>query len=222
MAAHNGRVTISANDVEAGDQAQILKEGVCFFRYERFLPLVRTYTGVKALTLEITPDGIQIGNMNISRGFWEISLFGNPETAPLKLLHRARRPRREKRTVEAKEAKKATTRDANFVIIAIDAFERRLAKQVEDEEVQANEVIYAHNVKGCDICKCASTEMCLFVDGKIRDKSVWGNMCATCFYQYGEGLGWGVGQLYALQANERWRLLRGFPPNNPRLDTSPL
>jgi hypothetical protein len=60
----------------------------------------------------------------------------------------------------------------------------------------------------------------LFVDGKLRGEANWVNMCAACFLQKGEGIGWGVGQLYARQADERWRLLRGFPPSNPRDDTS--
>ena len=64
----------------------MLEEGVCFFRTDQFLPLIRTYASAKNLTLEVTPDGIQIGNTKIGRGLWEISLFQNPRIAPLRLM----------------------------------------------------------------------------------------------------------------------------------------
>jgi hypothetical protein len=82
VAAHNDIVTMSANDVEAGCAAEVTEEGVCFFQYEQFLPLVRTYANATDLTIEVTRDGIQIGNTKISRGFWEVSLFDNPDSAP--------------------------------------------------------------------------------------------------------------------------------------------
>ena len=82
VAAQGGKVTMRANDAEAGYEANVLEEGVCFFRYDQFLPLVRTYTNATDLTIEVTPDGIQIGNTKISRGFWEISLFDEPDGAP--------------------------------------------------------------------------------------------------------------------------------------------
>lgn len=82
LSAKEGVVSVRANDTEAGCEAVVFEEGVCFFRYAQFLPLIRSYAGEKKLTIEITPDGIQIGNTNISRGFWEVSLFTNPATAP--------------------------------------------------------------------------------------------------------------------------------------------
>jgi hypothetical protein len=41
--------------------------------------------GAEELTIEVNPEGIQIGNTRISRGFWEVSLFTDPETAPEQL-----------------------------------------------------------------------------------------------------------------------------------------
>ena len=82
LAAHDGQIILQAHDTEAGCEALILEEGVCFFRSDQFLPLVRTYAGAKSLTIEATPDGLQIGTTKISREFWEISLFQNPRTAP--------------------------------------------------------------------------------------------------------------------------------------------
>lgn len=82
LVAQDGRITMRANDAEAGCQANVLEKGVCFFRCNQFMPLIRTYANATDLTIEVTPDGIQVGNTKISRGFWEVSLFSNPETAP--------------------------------------------------------------------------------------------------------------------------------------------
>ena len=82
LAAQGGQITMRANVTEAGCEATVFEEGVCFFRYNQLLPLVRLYADAKDLTIEVTPEGIQIGNTKISRGFWEVSLFTDPKTAP--------------------------------------------------------------------------------------------------------------------------------------------
>ena len=85
LAAQEGRIVFQTESAEAGCEALVLEEGVCFFRSGQFLPLVRTYAGSVDLTVEVTPDGIQIGNTKISRGLWEVSLFQNPHAAPATL-----------------------------------------------------------------------------------------------------------------------------------------
>jgi hypothetical protein len=89
LAAQDGQIILNANDTEAGCEALILEEGVCFFPIDQFLPLVRTYAQAANLTVEVTPDGIQIGNTKISRGLWEVSLFQNPHAAPTTLTFNA-------------------------------------------------------------------------------------------------------------------------------------
>lgn len=87
IAAQNGRVTMTAEDLnEAGYDADVAEEGVCFFRHRQLLPLLTSHKNEKSLTMEITPDGIRIGNTSISRGLWEISLFMNPASAPQRLI----------------------------------------------------------------------------------------------------------------------------------------
>ncbi len=88
LAAQNGQVIFQAGDTEAGCEAVVLEEGVCFFRPTQFLPLVRSYASTASLTVEVTPDGIQIGSTKISRGLWEVSLFQNPQSAPATLAFR--------------------------------------------------------------------------------------------------------------------------------------
>ena len=85
LTAQDGRIVFQTECAEAGCEALVLEEGVCFFRYGQFLPLVRTYAGSVDPTVEVTPDGIEIGNTKISRGLWEVSLFKNPNTAPATL-----------------------------------------------------------------------------------------------------------------------------------------
>jgi len=82
LSAQDSQIMMRANDTEAGCEANVFEEGVCFFRYKQFLPLLRLYADAKDLTIEVTAEGIQIGNTKISRGFWEVSLFTDPKTAP--------------------------------------------------------------------------------------------------------------------------------------------
>ena len=55
LAAHDGQIILQAHDTEAGCEALILEEGVCFFRADQFLPLVRTCATAARLTIEATP-----------------------------------------------------------------------------------------------------------------------------------------------------------------------
>ena len=68
---------------------------------------------------------------------------------------------------------------------------------------------YAYGISRCDHCGCALNSVGLFVDGATRDGS-WGNYCANCCLQYGVGVGWGKGQLYARQPDNKWVLVAGF------------
>lgn len=63
----------------------------------------------------------------------------------------------------------------------------------------------------CDLCSCMLVEEKYMIDGKIKGTSGWGHMCSDCFGFNGEGLGWGIGQLY-LRQGENWLLVAGFPP----------
>ncbi len=86
LAAQDGQIILNAYETEAGCEALVLEEGVCFFRIDQFLPLVRTYANAKNLTVEVTPAGIQIGSTKIGREHWVVSLFQNPHIAPANLL----------------------------------------------------------------------------------------------------------------------------------------
>ena len=87
IAAQDGRVTLTTEDLnEASYDADVIAEGVCFFRHKQLLPLLASYKSEQDLTMQITADGINIGSTHISRGLWEISLFMNPSLAPQRLI----------------------------------------------------------------------------------------------------------------------------------------
>jgi hypothetical protein len=52
------------------------------------------------------------------------------------------------------------------------------------------------------------------VDGQLRGELMWGNLCGECFFERGEGIGWGDGQLYAHRTDGSWLLVAGFPPDD--------
>ena len=215
VSATKNSVTMNANDVEAGCTAQVTEEGVAFFEYHQFLPLIRTYPYVKTLTIEVTPEGIQIGNTKISRGFWEISLFANPLTAP-KHLGKGARAIRRKRVSRPASQKSKTSEVVDFVVVALDAAERTLAKLINEEQVQNNKPTYASNAKDCDLCQRLLVDMGLFVDGNVRGRRSRAIMCAVCFLKGGETIDSNSGQLYARQADDQWRLVAGFPDEDDR------
>jgi hypothetical protein len=67
--------------------------------------------------------------------------------------------------------------------------------------------------ENCDMCNCSIRpgEVAFFVDGKLRNSSLWSLMCPGCFATRGErSLGIGLGQLYDGDTSE---LLKGGEEN---------
>jgi hypothetical protein len=85
--ARGATLTMTANEAEVAAPAEIAKEGVCYIRYRNLLPVIQSFKGVKELTIEIAPAGLQIGTFRVSDGIW-IALFDNPATAPRSLIRR--------------------------------------------------------------------------------------------------------------------------------------
>ena len=99
---------------------------------------------------------------------------------------------------------------AEWVISPQDAVEQVLARQVKPAEVDAREPQFAYGVDECGLCGSELSKSGLMVDGRLKGSLMWGNLCAHCFAAQGEGLGNGVGQLYARQPDGQWRLVAGF------------
>lgn len=100
----------------------------------------------------------------------------------------------------------------NWSIRPVDAADEQLAALVDAERIDATEPVYANGATNCDRCRCPLNSRGLYVDGRLRGDLIWSNMCARCFADVGEGIGWGSGQLYARQPDRRWRLVAGGQP----------
>ncbi len=61
----------------------------------------------------------------------------------------------------------------------------------------------------CELCGSTLSNEKYMVDGKLKDANAWGIMCSDCAAFWGEGIGWGMGQLY-LSNDNRWLLVGGF------------
>jgi|GEM_PF-329150 len=66
----------------------------------------------------------------------------------------------------------------------------------------------------CDICSIPFQVEPFMIDGKINGQMAFASMCADCHYFYGEGIGWGKGQVYQKINDENWLLVGGFPPES--------
>lgn len=59
----------------------------------------------------------------------------------------------------------------------------------------------------CDLC--GKPIRSTFVDGRLRDRSTWGNLDLGCHRTHGVGVGKGMGQVYQRQDNGRWLKTEG-------------
>ena len=100
----------------------------------------------------------------------------------------------------------------SFTVSPVDDAEKTLAQKIDEVEVHLHEPAYAYGVETCDFCQTPLKTRGLFVDGGLRGEITAANMCVPCFNVRGAGIGWGRGQLYALQPNGDWRLVAGFRP----------
>lgn len=64
----------------------------------------------------------------------------------------------------------------------------------------------------CDLCKVDLGQRRYFIDGRLKNSLMWANMCSDCFFNSGEAIGWGTGQLYCHQIDNEWLLVGGFSP----------
>jgi hypothetical protein len=102
--------------------------------------------------------------------------------------------------------------DDSWSVEPMDDAEKRLAALIDPDEVKRRDSVFRSDADDCDICGCTLGKRGLLIDGLVQGSLKWANMCADCFSDYGVGIGWGKGQLYARQLNGEWRLVAGFGP----------
>jgi hypothetical protein len=88
--------------------------------------------------------------------------------------------------------------------------ENQYLSLIDPDKVNTREPQYAYGLDECHLCNRSLSTCGLAVDGRLKGKAMWGNFCASCHARAGEGVGWGIGQLYAQQADGSWRLVAGF------------
>ena len=96
-------------------------------------------------------------------------------------------------------------------LVDASSVERLLAEKADVARGRQLGEFFVGEPDECDLCGCPFSEETYMIDGKIRRIGAWGCICADCFGFKGEGLGWGLGQLY-LKEEGKWLLVGGFPP----------
>ncbi len=90
-----------------------------------------------------------------------------------------------------------------------DECERELDSLADLQRGQDKQEYYISPPDVCDICKTSFCNQKYMIDGAIKPSGAGAFMCPQCYHLYGEGIGWGVGQLY-LNQNNCWLLVSGF------------
>ena len=81
ISAYRMRVSLKANQFEAGGPAMITEKGVAFIRHRGLLPVIQSFKGKQTLTVTIDTTGLTIGRLHVSDQIWW-AIFDDPETAP--------------------------------------------------------------------------------------------------------------------------------------------
>ena len=76
------------------------------------------------------------------------------------------------------------------------------------QEASVQSRYYVNPPEACDICGEPLKNRRFMIDGKVRGHFAWACMCSDCFLEMGEGIAWGIGQLYQ-QDTQGWRLVGG-------------
>jgi len=79
----------------------------------------------------------------------------------------------------------------------------RLLEDAIDPITVAKGKYYPGTPEDCDVCSIPLPGESFFLDGRLQGHSAWANMCADCSVYHGEGIGWGIGQLYRKERDGR-------------------
>ena len=108
---------------------------------------------------------------------------------------------------EAEEEEQTESADAEYT-----AAEQQIAAMMDEGEGRRRGQCYVNPSDACDFCGCNLQERAFFVDGRLPGQITFASMCAECFLENGEGVGWGKGQIYKKTPEGGWLMVAGFPP----------
>lgn len=102
--------------------------------------------------------------------------------------------------------------EVNSAMPTLTKAEIQLKPLTDDIEGNRRDEWFVCPPDNCDRCQVELLRRRYFVDGRLKGSRGWSNMCAECFFQFGEGIGWGSGQAYFQLELGKWLLVGGFPP----------
>ena len=85
----------------------------------------------------------------------------------------------------------------------------RLLEDAIDPVTVARAMYHPDAPEDCDICSIPLAKETFFSDGRLQGGPAWANMCADCTIFFGDGIGWGTGQLYRKERDGRWLMVGG-------------
>lgn len=84
-------------------------------------------------------------------------------------------------------------------------------KQIDKPDLPAEPLYFCGVPEECDLCSSNILTGHFFADCNIPGTEAWGYLCSVCIEKRQVQIGWGNGQLYQRQTNDKWLLVAGFP-----------
>jgi len=98
-----------------------------------------------------------------------------------------------------------------------EALDNKLAKLADLQKAQKRQIHPIPPPEKCDSCSKNLSDEKYYIDGALKNSTAWANMCPKCFFENGEDIGWGSGQLYMQEKKGSWLLVAGFPSKDKKL-----
>ena len=90
----------------------------------------------------------------------------------------------------------------------------KFSKLADLKKAKERQVHSSPDPETCGMCSKDLKEEKYYVDGALKLSGAWTYMCPKCFFEHGEGIGLGEGQLYIQETDGSWLLVAGFCPIN--------
>lgn len=98
------------------------------------------------------------------------------------------------------------------------SIDMKLSKIVDIRKAKQRQIHSSPHPNTCGMCSKELLKEKYYIDGALKRSGVWTNMCPSCFFEHGEGIGWGEGQLYMQVKKGSWLMVAGFPPTETEED----